>query len=963
MARRFFFVCIALCLFIVSNAQTHSITGTVTDQQTKAPLARATVKLSSLSDSSFKQNTLTDSTGRFSFSGLAKDSFLLAISYVGYNAVTRIIAVDTSDINLKIAAVISSNADLATVIIQTTISPVSQKADTIQFNASQYKVNPDASAEDLVKKMPGITVQNGQVTANGENVQKVTIDGRELFGDDATAALRNLPAEIIDKIQVFDRLSDQAQFTGFDDGNTQKSINIITKANMRNGQFGRIFAGYGTDNRYSAGGNTTLLHENRKISIVGNFNNINQQNFASQDLLGVSNYGGQRGGGGGGGYRGGGQRGGGGGSQRGGGGFGGFGANSNFLVGTQSGINKTNSFGINYADNWGKKIQITGSYFFNNQNNITQQIANTQYYDKTANNTIDTTNSNSNNYNHRINLRFDYKIDSSNELLIIPSLSFQSNTMHRNDFLTYYSSNQTPVNFINSSTDAKTSGNNLNNTLLFRHAFAKRGRTISLNVNTSYNQRDGQNYLDQIYHTFSTAFDSTINQYVPQTNSGYQISGNLSYTEPIGKSAQLQLNYNPTYSNSKADQETFFLGPDSKYSRFDDSLSSKFTSIYKTQNGGIAYRHGNRDNQISFGLNYQHSDLSSDEIFPYEYTLHKTFDNILPNAMLRLKLSPRSSLRVFYRASANQPSVTQLQDVVDKVSNAPFVVLGNPDLAQQTTNLLSTRYTFTNTGKGTLFVANIFLQNAKNYITNATYIPKFADSIITHGDTLFRGQQLTQPVNLDGYLSLRSFLTFAIPIKPIKSQLNFNGGVSYSKLPGINNRIENMTKSVTYTSGIVIASNISQYVDFTVSYSANFNVVRNDVLTASNTHYFSHTASTQLNLLSKSGWFYQTDLTNQLTSGLSQGFNQNYFLWNMGAGKKFLKNQRGELKLSVYDVLGQNQSIVRNVEAGIGIQDVQNVVLRRFAMLTFTYSLRTFGKGTARPNNSNRGFERGGMRF
>ena len=561
-------------------------------------------------------------------------------------------------------------------------------------------------------------------------------------------------------------------------------------------------------------------------------------------------------------------------------------------------------------------------------------------------------------------MRFDYKIDSSNEILIIPSLNFQSNTNNRNDFLTYYSGNQTPVNSITSRTNAKTSGNNLNNTFLYRHAFRKRGRTISFNVNTSYNQRNGQNYLDQVFRTFSTLSDSSINQYIPQTNSGYQIAGNIAYTEPIGKKAQLQLNYNPSYSNSKADQETFFIGADNKYSRFDDSLSSKFNSVYKTQNGGISYRYGTRDNQISFGASYQHSVLSSNEVFPYENTLLKSFNNILPNAMLRLKLSSRSNLRIFYRASANQPSVTQLQDVVDKVSNAPYVILGNPDLAQQTTNLLSTRYTFTNPGKGTLLVANIFLQNARNYITNATFIPKTGDSIITHGDTLFRGQQLTQPINLNGYLSLRSFLTFAIPVKIIKSQLNFNGGATYSKLPGITNKIENMTKSVTYTSGIVIASNVSQYVDFTLSYSANFNVVKNTVLSASNTNYFSHTASVQLNLLSKSGWFYQTDFTNQLTSGLSKSFNQNYFLWNMSAGKKFLKNQKGEVKFSVYDVLKQNRSIVRNVLPGIGIQDVQNTVLRQFALLTFTYNLRTFGKATAKSfNRDGNNFGHEGMRF
>jgi hypothetical protein len=264
-----------------------------------------------------------------------------------------------------VALVPGSSQDLATVVITSTIAPATQKADTLQINASQYKVNPDASTEDLVRKMPGITIENGVVKAQGENVQKVTIDGRELFGDDATAALRNLPAEVVDKIQVFDRLSDQAQFSGVDDGNTTKGINIVTKANMRNGQFGRVFAGYGTDGRYAAGGNTTLLKENRRISIVGNFNNTNQQNFSQQDLLGVTSStggGGFRGGGGGGG--GGRPQGGGGGRPQGGGGgnFGG-GNTGNFLVGQQNGINRTNAFGINYSDIWNKNVTVTGSYF------------------------------------------------------------------------------------------------------------------------------------------------------------------------------------------------------------------------------------------------------------------------------------------------------------------------------------------------------------------------------------------------------------------------------------------------------------------------------------------------------------------------------------------------------------------------------------------------------------------------
>jgi uncharacterized membrane protein YgcG len=337
MYRRVLPLLLALIIGQALQAQL-SISGTVKEQTAQTPLSGASVRLQGITNTAVTRSVLSDSAGRFFFNNLTPDSFQVTISFVGFKDVVRGVRLDSSSVNvyttggsnvsMDIALVPSSSNDLATVVISTRVAPATQKGDTLQINASQFKVNPDATAEDLARKVPGITIENGQVKAQGENVQKVTIDGRELFGDDATAALRNLPAEVIDKIQIFDRLSDQAQLSGVDDGNTTKGINIVTKANMRNGQFGRVFAGYGTDERYSAGGNATILKDNRRISIVGNFNNINQQNFSQQDLLGVTSSGGR----GGGGFRGGGGPGGGG-NFRGGGNFGGGGGN--FNIGTQ----------------------------------------------------------------------------------------------------------------------------------------------------------------------------------------------------------------------------------------------------------------------------------------------------------------------------------------------------------------------------------------------------------------------------------------------------------------------------------------------------------------------------------------------------------------------------------------------------------------------------------------------------
>lgn len=425
-------ILLVAALFLTTGVHAQfTVSGRVQDKGDSTQLSSATVSLRAVNDSLGHRTVITDSAGSFRFNDVRPGAYELRISFVGYSDFSRSIQVDSSNADLTIGIVRNNSNELAGVVIRSTPPPVTQRGDTLQISASQFKVNPDASSEDLIRKVPGITIENGQVRAQGENVQRVTIDGRELFGDDAIAALRNLPAEVIDKIQVFDRLSDQAQFTGFDDGNTSKSINIVTKVNMRNGQFGRVFAGYGTDKRYQAGGNATFFKDDRRVSLVGNFNNINQQNFSQQDLLGVTSSGNNRGGG----NRGGGQRGGGGNNRGGGGQQWGGGGNGNFLVGQQQGINRTNAFGINYTDKWGKRATVTGSYLFNNTLNNTNELSNANYFSGRKGdirNVLDTTLSEARNTNHRVNMRIEWNLDSNNQLIITPNLSFQNNSAANN---------------------------------------------------------------------------------------------------------------------------------------------------------------------------------------------------------------------------------------------------------------------------------------------------------------------------------------------------------------------------------------------------------------------------------------------------------------------------------------------------------------------------------------------------
>lgn len=926
---------------LVANAQNAIIKGALNDKIEKTPIVSATVAIYLQNDTAKTplKTSVTDAKGAFIFTDMDKDSFIVEFSSVGYQKKQQQIIVNEEMLNMGSISLNKQGKELSEITIISKTAPVVQKGDTSQYSASQFKVNPDATTEDLIKKMPGITVaKDGTVTAQGETVKKVTIDGKDFFGDDASAALRNLPSEVVDKIQVFDRLSDQAQLTGFDDGNSQKAINIVTKSGIKNGQFGRIYSGYGTDDRYAAGGNMSFFKGARRISLVANFNNTNQQNFGSQDLLGLTSSAG-RGQGGGRGGRGGG------------------GGTDNFAIGQSNGISKTNAFGINYSDQWGKKATITGSYFFNNSTNNNESIVNTETFFNPKNLfSYQKTNMITDNYNHRINMRLEYKIDSSNSIFIIPNLSFQKNNSRTVSALQNYYDEADSLNTSISESSSDRNGYNLRNSILFRHSFPKRGRTISFGLNTTFTKNDGESITDATYRFYNGGItDSVQNQFYNNASNGTTIGGSIAYTEPIGKKGQIQIDYTPSVQKNKADQQTFGYDGD-KYSRFDTSLSNRFDNTITTNNAGISYRlNPGRDEQFSIGVNYQHSILESQRIFPTASSVNQSFSNFLPNAMWRKKLSTTSNIRIMYRASTSFPSVTQLQDVVN-LSNPLRVSSGNPDLKQSFSNFLTGRYSYTNSKTSRSFFANIFLQTVSDYISNGTYIA-LKDTVIQQNILIKKGSQLTKPVNLDGYKSLRTFFTYSLPIKPIKTTVNLNAGFVYSRLPGEVNYKPTVTNNYVYNTGIVLASNISEYVDFNLSYSASINDAKTISVTNSSSRYVNQSAGIQMNLLNKKGWFIQNDVNNQSNSGLAAGFNQNYWLWNAAIGKKFLKKKAGELKLSVFDLLKQNQSITRTV-TGAYIEDSQSQVLQQYFMLTFTYSLKNFGVAAKQSMVSGDGRER-----
>jgi hypothetical protein len=915
----------------ITYAQSYSVTGKIIDENDDNIIG-ANVILGNATDSLFKAIS-TDKYGNFKLENVPQGSYKLRVSYIGFKTFSQQIFV-RGNIGLGKITIETDNVQLSEVeIVEQTLTVV-QKEDTTEINADAFKTNPDATAEDLVKKMPGVTSTNGKISAQGEEVKEVLVDGRPFFGNDPNAALKTLPAEIIAKIQIYDKESEQSQLTGVSDGQTTKTINIITKSNMRSGEFGKVYAGYGYDNKYAAGGNINFFKNARRISIIAQTNNVNQQNFSNDDLLGAMGSGGGR------------RRGG-----RGGG------SSGDFLVNAQNGISTTHAFGVNYSDKWGEKVDVSGSYFFNmSDNDARQNLVRTFLSDANDFDQIysETDSSQSRNINHRINFRLDYKIDEYKNLTIEPRLTIQQNSGSQPIFGQNIASsillNTTDYNFA-----SDLAAIDFNGRVSYRQRFEKKGRSFSISLNSGYNENTGNSDLLSRNNYFTnTSLSDTLDQNADLNNDGWEASARVMYTEPLGEKAVIYADYDASIKRTNSDKKAYnFDELTQSYSTLNTPLSNEFVSDYLTQKVGLGVRFGDRRKMmVVAGLGVQWSELTNELIYPTVDNISRTFVNLIPFAMVRKNFSKSENLRLFYRVNTNPPSISQLQNVIDN-SNPLKLEMGNPDLEQQVQHRLSLRYNKTNTGKSSIFYATVSADLRENYIGNSTFVAR-QDTLLADGIVLGRGGQLIMPANLKGYFNLNGFVTYGFPIKPLKTNLNFNISAGYNTQPGLISGIENFSNTATAGIGITLSSNISEKVDFTLTSMSNINQSTNTANGFATTQYFNQISTGTLNLILVEHWVFQTDLVHNYYDGLSDGFNQNYFLWNISIGRKFLKDNRGDLRFKVYDLLNQNTSISRNITPAY-IEDVQTVVLQRYIMAIFTYDIRNFGEAPKEEERPRRG--------
>ncbi|GHT16173.1 collagen-binding protein [Bacteroidia bacterium] len=911
-------------------AKSAAFKGSVIDPSSRETLVGAVVQLSLSADTLKTYATTTNAAGAFEFANVPPQNYILKITYLGYRHLRQTIAIAEAGTDMGSIRMQREAIDIEAVQVQATGVRATQRGDTTEFNADAYKVAQDATTEDLLKKLPGITVENGTVKTQGEEVKKVLVDGKPFFGDDPTIAIRNLPAEVIDKIEVFNRLSDQAQLTGFDDGEGVQAINIVTKRDRRVGQFGRVYGSGGYDDqqnelRYSAGGNVNFFTPKQRISIIGMSNNVNQQNFAMEEMSALASSSG---------------------SGRGGGGM---------FFGSTAGVATTHMLGINYSDTWGKKTEVTASYFLNYSDKTTDRKIARNYLrtDSIAQQYNSLSNNDAVTQNHRLNLRLDHKFTEKTSLLFDPTVNFSAGDRD-NSSTSQMLYDAQERNSADNQSHSDSYNLRLQSGLLLRHQFAKKGRSFSARVRGSFSDENVETNKDN--KTRRDSVQDDVLQLSNNPTNDWSLRSNVNYTEPIGEKSLLQIEYNFNYSFGESNKETYNL---LKNNQLDSLYSSIYSNNYFTHRAGLSYRYRTDKANASVGLNYQSAELDGTRTMPHAANTSRTFTSLLPNARLEYKFTKQQTLRLFYRTYTNAPSMTQLQDVINN-NNSLLISTGNPHLSETRNQMLSLNYNQTTVDKGATFFAMLFGSVTNNYITNSTATIR-RDTILSNNraDTVWlrEGAQFSQPVNMNGYFNTRAVVNFGIPVALLKSNLNLSTSASYSRQPGlvngefrggqIVNGDINYANDMSLNLGLTLGSNISDRLDFNVGYNATYRNVINTLQQGQNNTYFQHSANARLNWIFWKGFTFYTAANYDQYRGLSDAYNEQFIKMDAGFGKKFWKNQ-AEIKLMVYDIFNSTNNYSRSVTENY-IEDAFTNVLSRYFSLTFTYTLRSFGKPQERP--------------
>ena len=919
-------ICFLLCLLsfvITTQAQRNGqVKGVAYDTLSKQAVANATITLLQKKDSSLISFTMTDNNGRFQINGIANGEYRLLITHVNYHNNNKQFKIEDNSKDADLGQIVmhDSKKVLEEVVVTGEAPPVTLINDTIQYNAGSFKVQPNSNVEDLLKRLPGVKVErDGTVKAQGETVKRVLVDGKEFFGNDPKIATKNLPADAIDKVQVYDRMSDQAQLTGFDDGNSEKTINLKLKKDKKKGLFGKATIGGGTNDRFEGRANINSFKGARQMSVIGMGNNTNSPGFSFMDMLNFSGELSKL--------------------KQGGGSITitkNADPNEAMLGGNNNGINTIFGGGVNYNNIIGKKTDFQSNYFYNRFNPYTEtqtqrSLPDSSYLYNEIRNTDNLNNS------HRLNMTADIIIDTFHSFKIMPGFSYQDT---RNSSFSEYTSATTGNRKTNegvSNNQTENSGFNFRNDLLFRKKFRRKGRTFSISLGTSINNSDGAGRLESINRFFDSGTGSlfktdSINQKSTNESELFGYNARIVYTEPIFKRSLLEFSANKSNTRSTSEKITYdYNKQNGKFDQLNPLLTNDYENEYGYTQGGIKLRTQLKKFNYAIGLTWQQADLIGKTIQNNKDTvISKSFNNFLPNARFQYNFTKYKNLVMNYMTMTNQPSVSQLQPVPD-ISNPLNIRNGNPNLQQEFTQMMRLQFTSINPFKNRNLFVFLNATATNNKIVNFDLINQY-------------GVKVSTPVNVDGIYNVNGDVSVGVPIRFLKGTINISTNTGYSRNKNFFNGTENTINTITVGPDVRLDMNLSEKAMLSLNAGYNFYSTNYSIQKELNTNYITQNYGLDLNWELPKGFYFATDFTYTLNSKRAPGFNTKVPFWNASLSKQFLNFNRGEIKFRVFDILNQNVGVTRNTNNNY-IEDIRQMTLRRFFMLSFTYSLSKAGLG------------------
>lgn len=915
-----FLIVLASMLISMGLQAQVSVKGVVKNDEGK-PLAGASVALF-YPGTKDTLKTVSNEKGVFHFSKVRSARVGLLTSFVGYKKLLGEYDYTDKDGEQNIWDAILSPGDNIMETITVEAAKVQIKEDTVSYRIDSTMYRKNDNVEQVLKKLPGVEVdKNGKVTAQGKEVTKVKVNGKDFFGGDVTTATRELNADMLDKVQIIDDYGDQAAFTGVRDGEPSKTLNLQLKKDRNKGVFGNISGGGGTEGRYQAGVSLNIFNNERQISVIGNLNNTNASSFNFSGMGGAmggmvtsiaNGMGIGRGGAGVGAA------------------FGNFGSNS--------GLNITKSIGLNFRDQWGPRVSVYGSYSFSKRNStVLQNISQQNIQSSGNNNTINLqdTRDYAVNDNHRFSFNVEYKIDSFNYIKFSPNVSFRETDGNNFSDFVFNKPNGDKVNEGNSNAVSFSKTPSLSGNLLFNHRFAKKGRTMSINLsgNDGYSRSDNDYENNTTYYFSGMPVDSVLKQFIKQYNSNSSASVRASYIEPISKTKSLEFNYSYSWQQTGNDKQTFITDPATGNQYLMDSLSNIYDNDYNTNRFGFNFRNNQKKFNYSIGLAVQPASISS-QSKSNGYSYKQSMVNYFPVFRYQYNFSRSRSFSVNYSGSTRQPAYNQLQPVYD-YSNPQYITLGNPALRPEFASNLQVRYNNFDFISGNTFFGAI---------TGSYTNDKIVNNVFVTGP----GVQEIHYSNVDGVYSLSAFYNYSKPIQNRTWVFNVGGNLMLNKNISLLANQKNNGRNYIVGQRLSVDRKIKKWLETNVAVNFSLNNSKYSLQKQLNATTTAWTLSHNSRIFLPADFILSYDMEKSINDGYGNGVNTNPFIINATMEKQFLKSKRLSLKMQALDLLNENTSISRSVTA-LAITDTRTNSLGRYFMLSAVFRINKFtGKAPQR---------------